>query len=126
MRLGIGANSTDLLSKDSDSARVGPKMQAGRLFPRYNPRLPISGYPSTKRRLLDRCPVEVAEAPAECDEILVGELLSANQEHQVIEPGPVDGQKICAADGSRPPWIPLQEPRQSVLSSSRSTVLTDE
>jgi len=48
--------------------------------------------------LLDRSPVEIAEAPAECDEILVGELLSAKQQDQAIEPCRVDGAKIRSVD----------------------------
>src|SRR5947207_13468125 len=47
---------------------------------------------------LHRRPVEIAEAPAECDQVLIGELLPAKQDHQMVEPGAVDGGKVPVVD----------------------------
>ncbi len=39
-------------------------------------------------------PIEFTETAAECDEIVVGELLAAKQDDQVIEPGAVDDGEV--------------------------------
>jgi len=48
--------------------------------------------------LLDGRPVELAEAPTEGDQVVVIEVLSAEQQHEVVEPGVMDGGEIGVVD----------------------------
>src|SRR5579863_4884439 len=55
--------------------------------------------------LLHRRPVEMSEAPAEYDEIVVRELLPAKQENQMIEPSFVNGLEMRVADAFQIPAL---------------------
>jgi hypothetical protein len=48
--------------------------------------------------LLYRRPVEFTEPAAERDHLVIAEHLAAEQQHEVIEPGAMDGGKVAVAD----------------------------
>ena len=43
---------------------------------------------------LNRRPIQISEIFAECDEIVVGQILSAEQENRVVKPGSIDAREI--------------------------------
>jgi hypothetical protein len=50
---------------------------------------------------LDRGPIQISESLAECDEIFVGQILPANQENRVVQPGSVDAREIVGLNRSQ-------------------------
>ncbi len=50
---------------------------------------------------LDRRPIEIAEPAAERDQIVVGQFLAAEQDHQMIEPSLVDRGKFRIGDPAK-------------------------
>ena len=55
-------------------------------------RMPLDEAPAG---LLDRRPVEIAEAAAERDQVVVAERLAAEQQDLMIEPGAMDRRELC-------------------------------
>ena len=52
----------------------------------------------TAAGFLNRRPVEISKAAAKRDELVVGKLLAAKPDHQVIQPGAVDNGEVLAGD----------------------------
>ena len=55
-------------------------------------------FDETAAGFLNGRPIELAEAPAEGDQILVVQLLAAEEQHQIVHPGAVDGGENSVID----------------------------
>jgi hypothetical protein len=76
-------------------------------------------------RFLDRRPIELAKSFAEGDEVVVGEMLTAEEKDRVIEPGAIDGGEIVLVNGSQVYLLNLGSERGSRWDDSDARPASD-